>query len=174
MVQAKLAAHTEVWQDESGGACLGGGGALASDGVDVEGKVQQRRRRTAIWWLLYLNALGVVLDAALLKEVELFNGWRRLSRALVAERVSCKSLYADALAQAKRLVEEAAAGSAKAFAVWLQEGPAKGLKRQHQLSRTATGGFPPRVGGPMGFAARVDCFDPKPAFLCSFDSFIMS
>ena len=43
----------------------------------------------------------------MVKEVELFNGWRRQpSRALVAERASCKILYADAMAQAKRLAEE--------------------------------------------------------------------
>ena len=63
--------------------------------------------------------------AALVKEVELINRWRRLSRALVAGRVSCKRLYVDALAQAKRLAAEAATRSAKAFAAWLQEGPAK-------------------------------------------------
>ena len=57
-------------------------------------------------------------------------------------RTMCERLYEAAVGHAKRLAEQASARSAGQLAAWLQDVPARGLRRQHQLSRTAAGWIP--------------------------------
>ena len=54
-------------------------------------------------------------------------------------------MYVQALELARKASEQAARAAARQFGNWLQDGPSAGLKRQHQLSRTAVGWIPTAV-----------------------------
>ena len=64
-------------------------------------------------------------------------------------RAWVKVFYKAAIKRQRQCEDQAAALAAEAFSNWLQEGPMCGLKRQHQLSRTATGWIPTKVAQPL-------------------------
>ena len=75
-----------------------------------------------------------------------FQAWRgRLHLLPLDNAVIVKQLYVQALELARKSAEQAARAAARNFSKWLHEGPSAGLKRQHQLSRTAVGWIPTAV-----------------------------
>jgi len=100
-----------------------------------------------MWRLLrYQHDLNVQ-DPFLVADAGRFIAWQKL---LTHSTLSCKPMVEAFLQVAVQSAGNddgrAAAIAAKRFADWLQEGPAKGLKRQHLLSRTAAGWTPSREG----------------------------
>ena len=98
------------------------------------------RRQSAKWPLLYLD-VAVDLDDPcdeLRQAVLSFKAWRgRLHLLPLDDAVVVKQLYVQALDLARQAADQASRAAARAFAKWLQDGPSSGLKRQHQMSRTA-------------------------------------
>ena len=64
---------------------------------------------------------------------------------MLAHNASAKALLAIAAKIADRLEEEASHRAHLKFVAWTQSGPAAGLRRQHKLSRVATGWIPNRL-----------------------------
>ena len=82
-------------------------------------------------------------DPALAGEAEAFLSWRGLvTTGALSSKVAMESLHAMAERKADAMEAAASKRAFKRHAAWLQEGPAKGLGRQHKLSRTATGWIP--------------------------------
>ena len=109
------------------------------------------RRQSAKWRLLYVDPGGVSRDPPSHKELQqavlTFRAWRdRLHWLPLDDAAILKQLYVQALGFAKATAEQASRLAARAFAQWLQDGPAAGLKRQHQMSRTAVGWIPAAIG----------------------------
>ena len=72
--------------------------------------------------------------------MQLFQAWK--------STITANSTFSDAWVrtfqkiaerQAEREEEAARVAATVKFAIWLQEGPASGLRRQHRFSRTAEG-----------------------------------
>ena len=75
-----------------------------------------------------------------------FTAWRqRLSQTTLASPTWVKAFINIASDAASRADRKATALSAERFSVWVKEGPGRGLKRQHLISRTATGWIPDKV-----------------------------
>ena len=75
-----------------------------------------------------------------LKSMQLFTAWRAtITEANTFSVAWLKVFKAMAEKQAEREEEAARVAATVKFADWLQEGPAKGLRRQHRFSRTADG-----------------------------------
>ena len=76
-----------------------------------------------------------------------FEAWRScISREALNVKTWAKTFYKVALRKQHLAEQQAAAMAAESFSNWLHEGPTGGAKRQHQLSRTAVGWFPTKVG----------------------------
>ena len=81
------------------------------------------------------------------KHAEAFMGWLRLARATdLTVRTRVARLRATALAVAKRAADHDQKVSQRNWQSWLREGPAKGLGRQHKVSRVAGGWVPSAIG----------------------------
>ena len=81
------------------------------------------------------------------EQADAFRAWMRgISRARVADLPCTAILAATASDTAKRLEAADKRDSDASWRSWLQEGPAKGLRRQHRFSRAATGWVPSAIG----------------------------
>ena len=75
-----------------------------------------------------------------LKSMERFTAWRaNVTEANTFSATWLSIFKAMAVKQAEKEEEAARVAATIKFADWLQEGPAKGLRRQHRFSRTADG-----------------------------------
>jgi len=103
--------------------------------------------QSATWRLLYYQHDLNVQDPYLVSDAGRFIAWQKL---LTQSTLSCKPMVEAFLRVAVQSAEHAdgraAAIDAKRFADRLQDGPAELLKRQHLLSRAATGWTPSREG----------------------------
>ena len=104
-------------------------------------------RRRALWKLLHYEHQLEVSDPALGDAKVEFQRWHE---ELKFEHFRDKNAAAElaAFAEGTAAREEAAASTRSVLnhRRWLQEGAAKGLGRQHKMSRTATGWIPSRIG----------------------------
>ena len=106
--------------------------------------------QSAKWRILFHSIDTQSKDARLQAGLTDFEAWRKcISREALDLRAWVKVFYRAAIKRQKQCEEQAAAFAAEAFSNWLQEGPMCGLKRQHQLSRTATGWIPTKVAQPL-------------------------
>ena len=106
------------------------------------------RRQSAKWRLLYLNVTVDLRDPSdeLQQSALDFMTWRGRLHLLPLDDVGVvKQLYVQAFGLARKAADQAARAAARNFSKWLQEGPSAGLKRQHQLSRTAVGWIPTAI-----------------------------
>ena len=75
--------------------------------------------------------------------------WRRcITREALDHKVWVKTFYRTALKMQRLFENQAVRHAAEAHGRWLQEGPMQGLRRQHQMSRTAVGWISAKVCKP--------------------------
>ena len=106
------------------------------------------RKRSARWRLLHLAMPVDLLDPCpkMQQTVVDFKAWRaRLHLAPLEGTHLIKSLYVQSLQFPRATSELADRAASVRFAQHLQDGPAKGLKHQHRLSRCAVGWIPAAV-----------------------------
>ena len=107
----------------------------------------QKRKLSAIWKLIHYQHAISTDDPQLAGDVIAFRSWKSgLTRHVLSNPVWAKSFHVVASKEAKAANEKAARLAAARFTQWLQEGQASGLRRQHQLSRTATGWIASKAG----------------------------
>jgi hypothetical protein len=105
--------------------------------------------QSAKWRILYHSIDLESKDERLQAGVADFRAWRAcITREALGHRAWAKGFYSAALDMQKKTEAEAAAHAAVAYSNWLQEGPMSGLKRQHRMSRVATGWIPTAVAEP--------------------------
>ena len=99
------------------------------------------RRQAALWRLLYSDVgLWGIRDERLAEGVRICHAWRdRLSREWLLVSHWAKAVYKEACLRVQVEARAAADARAKDFNKWLKDGPGRGLKRQHQMSRVASG-----------------------------------
>ena len=106
------------------------------------------RKQSAKWRLLHMGLDVELADPSpsLQEAVLRYKAWRaRLHSVPLDDSTFVKSLYVQALQLGKAAADLADRAAATQFARHLQEGPAKGLKHQHRLSRCAVGWIPATV-----------------------------
>ena len=85
----------------------------------------------------------VVDDPELQEDKHKFLAWQAgLSDWMLIHNATLAAIMEHAGKMADRMGVDAAARAQAKFAKWVQEGPAKGLGRQHKLSRIANGWVP--------------------------------
>jgi hypothetical protein len=99
-----------------------------------------------MWKLLFYKHRLQIDDPRLQPARSEFIAWQ----GLITEQMLRTPFWVEALGEVATAMAEAAERTAsvrasEAFAEWLQDGAAGGLKRQHLLTRTATGWIPTRV-----------------------------
>ena len=103
--------------------------------------------RSAMYRLLYYHDDLNVSDPWLESDAAAFRAWQRLLTVETLEtKLFVEAYLLVATKEAAKAEARAVAMAAKRFADWVHDGPAQGLKRQHLLSRTATGRIPSRKG----------------------------
>jgi len=103
--------------------------------------------RSAVWKLLHYDHRLKVDDPRMQLEAAEFIAWRGcLSAAILESPIWTKSFLEVATEASRRADLSAATASAKRFEEWIADGRANGLKRQHLLSRIATGWIPDKCG----------------------------
>jgi hypothetical protein len=106
----------------------------------------EKEADAARWKLLFYRHLLQVNDPRLQEARGEVLAWQ----GLLTEQMLRTSFWVEALGEVATAMAEAAERTAsihanQAFATWLQDGAAGGLKRQHLLTRTATGWIPTKV-----------------------------
>ena len=105
--------------------------------------------QSAKWRILFHSIDLESKDPRLQDGIADFKAWRaNISREALGHKAWAKAFYSAAMQMQKQSEGQAAAYSAEAFSNWLQEGPMSGLKKQHQMSRTATGWISTKVAEP--------------------------
>ena len=103
--------------------------------------------QSAMWRLLHYQHDLTVYDPLLAADAAAFRAWQKLITVeMLKAKPMLEALIIVATKETERAEARAVAMVAKKFAEWIQEGPAQGLKRQHLLSRTASGWTPGRQG----------------------------
>ena len=104
-------------------------------------------RRSAVWKLLYYDHRLQVDDPRLKTEAAEFIAWRSCLSAPILDSPAWTKSFLDVAADASHRADlSAATAAARRFEEWIADGRASGLKRQHLLSRTATGWIPDKCG----------------------------
>ena len=90
--------------------------------------------------ILFCSIDGRTKDERLKDGIREFEAWRAcITRVALNHSQWVKIFYKAAIKMQRLAEDQAAAFAAEAFSSWLHEGPMDGLRRQHQLSRTADG-----------------------------------
>ncbi len=93
------------------------------------------------------HRLGGLVATQLKEEAALFERWRALITVPMLRTVPTIMALAEAAkATADRVEHEAEVRARREWHMYLNEGPARGLRRQHAMSKTATGWIPTPIG----------------------------
>ena len=126
----------------------------------VEAKVPGQAQ-SAVWRLLHYDHRLVIDDPALKEDAAAFSRWRTcLTWATLQQKVWVHTCLDVAVKEAKHVEAKAARLATARFEAWVNDGPAKGHKRQHLLSRAASGWIPSKVGSqPVAELSELDELD---------------
>ena len=103
--------------------------------------------KAAMWKLLHYDHRLKIDDQRMQLEAAEFVAWRGcLSTSTLSSATWTRSFLEVATEASRRADLSAATAAAKRFEEWIADGRANGLKRQHLLSRTATGWIPDKCG----------------------------
>ena len=101
--------------------------------------------QAAVWRLLHYNHNLVINDPALKDDADAFSRWRSCMAWIpLQQKCWIDAFLQVAIKEAKRAETKAARLAASRFEEWIKDGPGQGQKRQHLLSRAATGWVPAR------------------------------
>ena len=96
--------------------------------------------QAAVWRLLHYDHQLQIYDPALKDDGEAFTRWRScLSVVSLQQKVWTRPFLEVAIQESKLAEAKAARLAATRFQEWIKDGPGQGSKRQHLLSRAASG-----------------------------------